>query len=141
MDKEENNKAVVRRLIDEAFNNRNLEILHELLHEDFVNHNDLLPVDSKKGPVVFEELYIKMWECFPDIKINNHILIAKDDKVVMYDTLSGTNTGPMPDGQPPTGKHVEFEAINILRIQDGKVLERWGLSDNLAMMKQLGQIK
>ena len=82
-----------------------------------------------------------MWECFPDIKIHNHILISKDDKVVMYDTLSGTNTGPLPEGGPSTGKSVSFEAVNILRLDEGKVIERWGLSDNLAMMKQLGQIE
>ncbi len=140
MDQEEKNKAIVKRLIDEAFNNRNLNILPELLHEDFVNHNDLLPVDNKKGPPVFEELYTKMWEAFPDIKIDNHRMIAKDDMVVIHDTLRGTNTGPLPDGQPATANAVEFEAINILRLKDGKVIERWGLSDNLAMWKQLGLI-
>ena len=141
MDQEEKNKAIVSRLMVEAFNNRRLELLPELLHEDFVNHNELLSVDSKTGPGVFKELYTKMWKAFPDIKIHNHLMIAKDDLVVIHDTLSGTNTGPTPDGEPATGNPVEFEAINILRIQDGKVIERWGLSDNLAMMRQLGQME
>lgn len=141
MDQEEKNKAIVRRLIEEAFNNRDLEVLPELLHEQFVNHNDLLPVDTKKGPAVFQELYTKMWKAFPDIKIHNQLMITKDDMVVIRDILSGTNTGPLPEGKPATGKTVEFESINILRIQDGKVIERWGISDNLAMMRQLGQIE
>ncbi len=141
MAQEEKNKSIVRRLIEEAFNKRNLEILPDLLHKDFVNHNDLLPVDNKKGPAVFVELYTKMWETFPDIKIHNHLMIANGDLVVIHDTLSGTNTGPLPDGKPATGKSVKFEAINILRIQDGKVIERWGVSDNFAMMRQLGQIE
>ena len=66
------NQEIVNRLIEEAFNNRNTSILPELLHEDFVNHHDLLPLNNKKGPAVFEELYLKMFESFPDIKIYNH---------------------------------------------------------------------
>jgi len=140
MSQEESNKAVVRRLIDEAFNKRNLAILPELLHEEFVNHQDLLPVENKKGPAVFEELYVKMFRAYPDIRIENHMMIADGDIVVIYDTLTGTNTGPMPDGRPASGRTVEFEAINILRLKDNKVIDRWGLTDELRMLKQLGII-
>lgn len=87
------NKALVKRLIDEAFNGRNLA----LLHEEFVNHQDLLAVEAKKCPAIFEELYARMFECFPDIEIINHMMLADGDKIILYDTLSGTNTGPMPD--------------------------------------------
>ncbi|MEM7007785.1 MAG: ester cyclase, partial [Thermodesulfobacteriota bacterium] len=83
MNQEDKNKTLVRSLIDDAFNQRNLSLLQELLHPDFVNHNDLLPTQNKKGPQVFEELYTKMFESFPDIKIENHLLIAKDDLVIM----------------------------------------------------------
>lgn len=137
----EENKAVVKRLIEEAFNDRNLELLPELLHDDFVNRQDLLPVNTKKGPGVFVELYTKMFECFPDIQIENHMLLSDGDKVIMFDTLRGTNTGRMPDGSPPSGKKVEYEAFNILRLKDGKVMERWGLTDQLKFLKQLGMIE
>ena len=140
-DMEEENKAIVKRLIEEAFNGRNLALLPELLHDDFVNHQDLLPVNTKKGPGVFVELYTRMFECFPDIQIENHMLLADGDKVIMFDTLRGTNTGPMPDGSPPSGKKVEYEAFNILRLKDGKVMERWGLTDQLKFLKQLGMIE
>jgi predicted ester cyclase len=141
MSQEEANKVVVRRLIDEAFNNRNLAILPELLHEDLVNHQNLLPVENKKGPGVFEELYVEMFRTYPDIRIENHMMIADGDIVVIYDTLTGTNTGPMPDGLPASGNSVKFEAINILRLKDNKVIDRWGLTDELRMMKQLGIIE
>ena len=112
----------------------------ELLHPEFVNHQDLLPVHCKKGPGVFEELYTKMYESFPDIKIENHFLLSDGDKVMMYDTITGTNTGPLPDRTPVTGKRVEYAAFNILRLQDGKVIERWGLTDQLALMQLLGLV-
>ena len=141
MPRKEKNQAIVKRLIEDAFNNRNLSILPELLHEEFVNHHDLLPVENKKGPAVFEELYTKLFESFPDIKIYNNKILSDGDMVIIYDILKGTNTGPMPDGQPSSGKTVEFETINLLRIKDGKIIDRWGLTDQLTMMKQLGLIE
>lgn len=139
-DMQQENKAIVKRLIEEAFNGRNLALLPDLMHPEFVNHQDLLQVDTKKGPGVFVELYTKMFECFPDIQIHNHMLLADGDKVIMFDTLKGTNTGPMPDGSPPSGRKIEYEAFNILRLKDGKVMERWGLMDQLKFLKQLGLI-
>lgn len=138
---EDQNKVLVKSLIEDAFNRRKLELLPELLHDDFVNHQDLLEVDTKKGPGVFVELYTKMFECFPDIQIHNHMLLADGDKVIMFDTLSGTNTGPMPDGSPPSGRKIEYEAFNILRLKDGKVMERWGLTDQLKFFRQLGMME
>lgn len=140
MSQEEKNKEVVKRLIEDCFNARDLSLLPKLLHEDFINHQDLLPVDCKKGPGVFKELYEKLFESFSDIKIHNHMMLADGDKVVIYDTLSGTNTGPLSDGSPPNGKRIEFAAFNILRLEDGKVIERWGITDQLSMMQQLGLV-
>jgi len=50
MSQEEKNKAVVRRLIEDCFNGRDLSLLPELMHPEFVNHQDLAPVECKKGP-------------------------------------------------------------------------------------------
>lgn len=141
MTQEEKNKEVVRRLMEECFNGRDLSLLPKLLHEEFVNHQDLLPVSSKKGPGVFEELYTKLFESFPDIRIENHMMLSDGDKVIIYDTLIGTNTGPLSDGSPPNGKKIQFEAFNILRLEDGQVIERWGITDQLAMMEQLGLVE
>lgn len=140
MSGQDKNKAIVKRLIEDCFNGRDLSLLPELLHPDFVNHQDLVAVDCKKGPGVFVELYTKLYESFPDIKIDNHLLLADGDKVIIYDTIIGTNTGPLSDGTPPTGKKVAYAAFNILRLEDGKVIERWGLTDQLTLMQQLGLI-
>ena len=134
----ERNKAIVKRLIDEAFNSRNLDILPELLSGDFVNHQEVFPLKHEMGPEVFRELYGMMFRAFPDIKIHNHKILADGDMVMIYDTLTGTNTGPLPDGTPSTGKTVKFYAFNILRVVDSKITDRWGLTDNLTMRRQLG---
>jgi predicted ester cyclase len=54
--------------------------------------------------------------------------------------MSGTNSGPF-GNMPPTNKPVKFNGIDIVQIKDGKAYERWGLSDDLSMMTQMGMIE
>ncbi len=137
----EENKALLRRLIDGAFNNRELSILPDVLHPDFVNHQEVFPLEAKRGPAVFEELYSKFFEAFPDIRADYHNIIAEGDLVMARDTISGTNEGALPIGAPATGKRVKFQVFHLYRVQDGKLIERWGLTDDMAMLKQLGLLE
>ena len=41
---------------------------------------------------------------------------------------------------PPSGRRVTFRAIDIVRIADGKIVEHWAVTDNLALMQQIGAI-
>lgn len=134
------NKQVLMRLIDEAFNNRNLDILEEVLHPDFVNHQEVFPLEAKKGPEVFRELYSAFFNIFSDVKADYTHVIAEDDYVMARDFISGTNDGKI-NGNPPTGKKVKFEVFHLYRLKDGKLIERWGLTDDLSLMKQLGVIE
>ena len=43
-------------------------------------------------------------------------------------------------GIPPTGKQVSFEAIDILRIEDGRATDHWTVVDQLGLMQQLGVV-
>ena len=132
------NKTVLRRLIDNAFNDRQLDILEDILHAEFVNHQEIFPLSAKKGPDVFRELYNKFFAAYPDIKATYHHIIAEGDFVMAYDTITGTNTGQLPTGAPPTLKPVNFEVFHLYRVQDGKLIERWGLTDDLRLLGQLG---
>ncbi|MEO1097922.1 MAG: ester cyclase [Bacteroidota bacterium] len=137
--KEQTNKEVLRRLIDDAFNGRDLSLLDELLHEDFVNHQEIFPLKAKKGPKVFHELYSGFFSIYSDVKADYTHIIAEDDYVMARDFITGTNDGELM-GNPPTGKQVRFEVFHLYRLQDGKLIERWGLTDDLSLMKQLGLI-
>jgi len=135
-----NNKKVLTRLIDEAFNNRNLDILPEVLHPDFVNHQEVFPLEAKKGPAVFNELYSAFFNIFSDVKADYTHIISEGDFIVARDFISGTNDGELM-GKPATGKKVKFEVFHLYRVQDGKLIERWGLTDDMSLMKQLGVIE
>ncbi len=136
----ENNKEILKRLIDEAFNNRNLAILPEVLHPDFVNHQEVFPLEAKKGPEVFNELYSAFFNIFSDVKADYTHIISEGDFIVARDFISGTNDGKLM-GKPATGKKVKFEVFHLYRVQDGKLIERWGLTDDMSLMKQLGVIE
>lgn len=73
----------------------------------------------------------------PDRTLVNDVIICSDDMVSTRMTVSGTQTGVMM-GNPPTGRTFKFTAMDIFRFADGKVVERWGNSDTLILIRQLG---
>jgi steroid delta-isomerase-like uncharacterized protein len=74
---------------------------------------------------------------FPDIHFAADDILADGDKVVLRWTCTGTHRGPFL-GIPPTGKHVNFIGINIYRLRDGKIVERWAVEDWGSVFRQLG---
>jgi hypothetical protein len=74
---------------------------------------------------------------FPDLVMSVDMVIAEGDYVGEVLTLRGTHTGTFA-GIPPTGKPIEIRSVNICRIEDGLVRERWGASDDLGLLQQLG---
>ena len=76
---------------------------------------------------------------FPDLRVKNEDVIAEGDKVVARWTARGTHNGALMN-IPPTGKQVTLKGIDVLRIEGGKIVERWGEFDALGMLHQLGVI-
>lgn len=75
----------------------------------------------------------------PDLHMEMEDVLAEGDKVVCRYTLSGTHKGEL-FGIPASGKQVAVEGIGIVRFQDGKLVEFWGVSDMLGLMQQVGAI-
>ena len=134
----EQNKALIRRLMEEAFNRGDMSLVDELFAPDFVEHEEL-PPGIPPGREAVKQLSTMFRSAFPDFKLTIDDMIAEDDKVVVRSTWSGTHKGEFM-GIPPTGKSVSFGVIDTVRIADGKFVEHWGQMDNLGMMQQLGVI-
>ena len=131
------NKAIVRRLVDEAQSGGRLEVVDELLADDFIDHTPLEGLPGTRDGV--RMLFAALREAFPDLHVEISEQIAEADKVVTRKTFSGTHHGPFL-GLPATGSNVRFEVIDILTIRDRKICEHRVVLDKLGLLRQLGAI-
>ena len=77
---------------------------------------------------------------FPDLHAHAEMMFAKDDKVVSYLTITGTHKGEFM-GMAATGKKISVKGIDIIRMENGKAVEHWGMTDSMTMMQQLGMMQ
>ena len=128
------NKALVRRFIDQVFLKGDLGAVDELLADDFVPHtwgNVGGGTDELKAAI--ERVSAGLSE--PSMTIDD--MIAEDDKVAVRLTSHATQTGEFM-GMPPSGNSYTIDEIHIFRLREGKVVEHWHQADFMGMMRQLG---
>ena len=133
----EENKAIVRRFVDEVQSGGNIEILDELCSPDFINHS--APPGMPPGCEGVKLVTAMFRQAFPDSYFTIEDMIAEGDKVVTRKTFHGTHEGEFM-GNPPTRQRVSISLIDIVRIAGGRVVEHWSIGDDLGMMQQLGVI-
>ena len=131
----EENKALVRRLIDEIVGNANLAIADELIASDFVLRSPGRPdVRGREGYKQFCQTFLN---AFPDLRMSVEEQIAEGDKVVTRWSATGTHHGEAM-GALPTGKHVSMTGIVISRCARGRIVDEVEERDLLGMMHQVG---
>ena len=134
----EENKAILRRLFEEFASKGDESVVDELFARDFVDHNPQGP-NIPPGPEGVKQLFAGRRAAFPDMIVTVEDQVAEGDIVVNRLTVTGTHQGEFM-GIPATGKSISMGAIGIFRIEDGKIAERWGQSDLIGMMQQLGVV-
>jgi steroid delta-isomerase-like uncharacterized protein len=135
----EENKQIARRVPEEVFGKGNLDVVDELVADDFVNHDPSIPPEvpgGREGLKTFAQVYLT---AFPDLKIKVDDQVAEGDKVVSRWSASGTHQGELM-GIPATGKQSEVTGITIDRIVGGKIVESWNNWDTLGLLQQLGVV-
>jgi steroid delta-isomerase-like uncharacterized protein len=118
-----------------AVNSDELEDLDEVVAPHCVDH-DPAPGQGP-GPQGFKDLVTGLRSSFPDLNIDVEHLTATDDDVAFAYVITGTHQGPLM-GHPPTGRSFKIRGLQIGRFEDGKLVERWGSSDQLGLLTQLG---
>jgi len=139
---EEENAALVRRYLEEAYNGRNPTVADELLAEHFVRHSVASPHRDQAHGNADDAARVEAWlSAFPDLHIAIEKLITAEDTVVAWLIWSGTHEGPLPHWEAPvTGQAMERESVAIYRVACGQIVENWIVQDNLTMLRQLGII-
>ena len=133
----EENKALVRRFIDDVMKNKNVNAIDGLLAPDYIEHN---PIPGQPpGLDAMKEFMGMFFAAFPDLDSTIDLLVAEGDIAAGRMTTTGTHTGDFM-GIPATGKRVSYTETHIVRIANGIAVEHWGNQDDMAMMQQLGVI-
>ena len=120
-----------------AINAGDLDGFGAMLADDFVEHEEtpgLAP--TKAGVLEFFRMYRA---AFPDLHMEPQDVLPSGDKVVARVQATGTHQGEFM-GVAATGKTVEVESIDIIRLEDGRVAEHWGVTDTMSLMQQIGAI-
>jgi steroid delta-isomerase-like uncharacterized protein len=133
MSKEKNKE--IQEKFGEAINTGNLENLRDLVADDVKDH-DPAP-NQGPGPQGYIDFFTMMRNAFPDMEVEVEQLVADEDNVAFAYTLKGTHKGDFM-GVAGTGKSIKARGMQISRFEDGKMVERWGSSDELGILKQIG---
>ena len=133
----EENKAIIRRMTEECYNQGNIESADQFFAETYVHHDPASPhVRDRDG--LKQVLRAFLAGC-PDLHITIDQLLAEGDMVTKRWTYHATQSGDLA-GLPPTGKRIAMNGLELFRLDGGKIVECWLGYDNLNMMQQLGVI-
>ena len=132
----EENKAIISKMI-EAINKQKLALLDELITSDCVYHMNAQPI---RGLEALKQVISEEFKGFPDLHVSIEDMMAEGNKVCVRLKETLTHTGEF-RGLAPTGKKLTDTAVAIFRISKGKVVEGWGVYDQMEFFKQLGVIE
>lgn len=132
-------KTVVRRFNEQVIMGGDRQVFEALIAPAFINRS--APPGSPNGPE-------SMWNTFQNIlrpalaglSVTIHDQVAEGDKVTTRKTISGTHVGPLL-GVLATGKEVSIEVIDIVRVEDGRYAEHWGINNLPAVLSSLKQAR
>jgi|SRR5687767_2244583 len=133
----EQNKALVRRLVDELQCQHDLSALDRYVAPTFVDHTagPGIPPNREGAKMFFQAFF----EGVPDLRVEINEQAAEGNKVFTHKTFRGTHTGTLM-GIPATGKEFSYDVIDILTVDDGQITEHRVVMDQLGLLKQLGVI-
>ena len=131
--------GLIKRFYEEVIGGGDLGLVDELTADDFVDHEEGLPgqPSGKEGVKFFVN---GMREAFPDIRTKTiEPTMADGNLEAAHVVLTGTHRGELM-GVAATDRTVEIESIDIIRVEEGKVAEHWGITDVMGLMQQLGAL-
>jgi len=131
------NKAIIRRLVEEAQQGGNLDLIDELISPNFVDHSAWPGIPATREGV--KQIFGMFHATLANLQVIIHDQIAEADRVATRKTLRGVHQGELL-GVTPTGNVIAIEVIDILRLKDDQITDHWNLVDQYGLVQQLGLI-
>jgi steroid delta-isomerase-like uncharacterized protein len=126
-----------RDLIDDyygALNTGQFERLDELLSDQFGDHETMFSIPPTRAGL--QEKYALLRGAFSDFRFTVDDSVAADDRIAVRLTVQGTHDGDFM-GRPATGAQFRVDSVGIFRIEDARIVEHWGVFDQMAMLRQV----
>lgn len=142
----EQNKALVLRVFEEAFNHGELGVIDEIVAPQAVDHQH---PDEPSFAQHLKNVVVALRTAFPDLHFDITQIIGEGEWVGLHAVMTGTNTGDLigplmppygPDRGPATGRSVRVPHMHMIRFQDGRNTELLHIMDTLTLMAQLGKV-
>ena len=133
---EERNLKVVRRLLEEGFGKGDLSVVDETVSQNFLEHQRFVP-PLPAGAAGMKALISGLRKMFSDLEFRIEDIAADGNKVWTRNRAKGTNSGGIM-GKRPTGKKMEIDVFDLCKLENGKIVEHWGVPDQLGMLEQIG---
>lgn len=111
------------------------ELFEKLFADDFIDHTPQPGTSADKDGV--RVLYHRLRDAFPDFRPEIHWQTADGDVVTTFKTYHGTHQGDFL-GIPATGRTVQFDTVDAMRVRDGQIVEHWGVANLFSVLEQLG---
>jgi steroid delta-isomerase-like uncharacterized protein len=127
---------VIARYFDEVWNQGRVEVLDELLTPDYVNHSPSIP-NPRPGPADLKPIVREMRAGVPDLRYELLDLVIDGDKVAVFLRVTGTHAGRL-FGMPASGRPFDIRQMQIEWLRDGRICQHWRITDELALLRQLG---
>ena len=128
------------RVYQEVFEQGKLEVADEVIAADFIDSSPGIPPGmSREGPESLKQFATVTRAAIPDLRIRIHEMITDDDTGVARVTFEGTHGGEL-FGIPASGKHVAWDAVDIVHVREGQIREHYGIADTISLLRQLGAI-
>src|SRR5262245_37012861 len=128
-------KAVVRRNTEEVQGKGRFDVFDNLFADDFVDHTTQPGTGMTPDKAGVRRLYTSMREAFLDFHAEIHWRLADGDRVTTYKTYYGTHEGLFL-GIAPTHRKIQFESVDVMCVQNGKITDHWGVANLLSLMQQ-----
>src|SRR6476619_4868282 len=124
--------TVLRRLINEGFSGGRLEVADELIAPDVIEHQDYGPGHAP-GAEGVKAVMASLRRAFSDFRLDIEDMAVDGDVAWARNVATGTNDGPFM-GNPPSGQPMRIDAIDVVRVRDGRIVEHWGVPDRLGVL-------
>ena len=130
----ETNKAIARREIEGFEGQGNAAVADEVLAPHYRLHFPGFPTLDREG---HKQIIGAFHAAFPDMRLTAEAQVAEGDQVANYIRLEGTHQGDF-QGMAPTGRSISITGTNLMRFENGQIVELWGYLDSFSMLQQLG---